>query len=116
MKELSFLDKLNENTYNKVDLPVYIVETQDDWSKLYSNFGHKFMPEIFDTVQMAIREDLLNVPVFKVLFVNNDECVTFVCNRNNFDEALISCIRFFEEIEEFEKCRQALNIIDNEEI
>jgi len=114
MKDLDFLDKLWENTYDEVDMPVFIIERESDWENFNSKFGHKYMPHIFETVQLALREELLVVPVFKVLFVNTEKCITVICKRNNFDEALSRCIKYFEETEEFEKCQTALNMIENE--
>ena len=114
MEGLHFLEKIKENIYCDVNLPVYIVKNKEDWDNFYKKYSYKFIPEIFNTVTMALREDLLTVPIFKILFVNNGKSITLICKRDNFNEALKKCIKYFEETEEFEKCRKALNLIENE--
>jgi hypothetical protein len=114
MKDLEFLHLTYENRYTEVDLPVYIVETQEDWENFNGKYASKFMPTIIDTVKHALDEDFLEVPVFKVLFINTGQSATAVCKRDFFDEALRMSILYFEETEEFEKCRTALNMIEDE--
>lgn len=115
MKGLHFLDNILDDTYKDVDLPVYLIENESDWENFYSKYGDKVMPAILNSITLALREQLLNVPIFKVLFVNTGQCITAICKRSNFDDALLNCIKYFEGTQEYEKCLTALKLINDEE-
>lgn len=112
MEHLEFLDILFEETYDDIDLPVHLILKENDYEKIYSNFSFKIMPNIFERVQFALREDLLVVPIFKILFVDTGKSITVTCKRNNFDTALTNCIEYFEETQEYEKCQNALKMLE----
>lgn len=114
MNGLHFLDNAIDDTYNKVDLPVYMIEKESQWEDFYSVFGHKVMPNILESVNLALHEELLAIPIFKVLFVNTGQCLTAVCKRDKFDIALSNCIKYFEGTQEYEKCQIALKMIKDE--
>lgn len=116
MENLKFIEQVWDDSYDDMDLPVYILMPRDDeWEKFKETYSRKYMPHILESIGLALREDLLKVPVFKVLFITSGETMTAAINRNDFDEALQHCIDYFTETEEYEKCAIAHKLINNEE-
>jgi hypothetical protein len=113
MKTLEFTEYCANDEYLDVVLPSYVIRDPSVVEMFYNNNIEKINGDLFDAVNIALKEDLLQVPVFRLLVLTHYEIVLIV-KRENFDNVLQKCLTYFEEKEEYEKCQTALNMIQNE--
>lgn len=114
MDELLFLKKYWDDRYAELDLPVYTLVTFQEFDNFIKGNPHKIAPLIFDQVKLAINEDLIQVPIFKVFFQATALILTVCIERNYFDESLEYTIEYFKGTEDYERCSEALKLIRDE--
>jgi len=95
-----------------IDVPIFFLNSKEEARDFYKNNKLKVALLSFNAIKVAMTNDLIEIPVLK--FNANNIIIVISLYRKEFDKILRSCIKVFEEFEEFEKCTEALNIINTD--
>jgi len=93
-------------------LKVYDLYSKDDIQTFYKNYKEEITNEIYDAIVVMMKENLLQIPVFK--FNIGGRIARISVTRDNIDIILKECIATYEETENYERCSQALKLINNQ--
>jgi hypothetical protein len=115
MEDLNFTDYITDNAYSNIELPVFLVKDENEANSFYVNNKDKLIEIFIKNISMALQEDLLVVPLFKILLVHlGSKYLTVTLKRDNFNNVLHKCLDYFHETEQYERCTYILNLINNE--
>lgn len=67
----------------------------------------------FEAIKKALKEDVLYMPVMKII-VHDLPVAVVTVKRDNFNESLSKCLKHFEEDEQYEKCAEIIKILRND--
>lgn len=95
--------------YDQVNLPVYHLYSGDDVKLFYENNKAKITNEVFDGIKFMLREQLIEYPVFKLDI--GGRMARILITRDKIDLLLEECIKNYEEVEDYERCASALELI-----
>lgn len=93
-------------------LKVYDLYSKEDIQSFYEKYKEEITNEIFDVIVIMMRENLLEMPVFKFNIGGRIARISVV--RDKIDELLKECIATYETTENYERCSQALKLINNQ--
>lgn len=113
-KELSFLTYITDNAYEYTDIPTITIGSNDDTEKWLKTHKKIIVTYIKRMSNYALIEGLLKVPIFKLYFTEiSGQIVTIILERNNIDIALLYCVEYHQELEEYEECAELMKIIND---
>jgi hypothetical protein len=98
--------------YGTEGLKTFFLEDIDEAENFYKNHKYEVAELSFNAIKYGMRLDLIQVPVFRFNICGRMASVNL--KRSNFDQSLRACIAVFEESEEYEKCHEALSIINSD--
>lgn len=115
MEDLSFTDYITDNAYNELELPVFLVKDENEAKSFYVNNRSKLIEIFIKNIKLALEDDLLVVPVFKLLFAyQGAKYITVTLKRDSFDATLQECLNYFHETEQYERCSEIIKLLNNE--
>jgi hypothetical protein len=115
MEDLHFADYVTDNAYNHLMLPVFLVKSESEANSFYRDNIGKLVEIFISNIKMALHDDLLVVPLFKLLFAHmGSKYVTVTLKRDKFDDMLNQCLEYFHETEQYERCSEIVKLINNE--
>jgi hypothetical protein len=115
MDDLFFADYVTDNYYNELELPVFLVKDENEANSFYNNNKSKLVEIFISNIKMALQDDLLVVPAFKLLFAyQGAKYITVTLKRDKFDIILQQCLNYFHETEQYERCTELVKLINNE--
>jgi len=98
--------------YDQVNLPVYHLYSEDDVKTFYENNKMKITTDVFDGIKFMLREQLIEYPVFKLDI--GGRIARILITREKIDLLLQECIKNYEQIEEYEKCADAVKLLGDQ--
>lgn len=114
MENLHFTDYVTDNAYSKLELPVFIINNEEQAKSFYNDNKQQLIDIFIKNIRMSLEEDLITVPVFNLFFLyGGGKYITVVIKRCNFDNILNNFLEYYQETEQYEKCQQILDLINN---
>jgi hypothetical protein len=115
MENLNFADYITDNAYSELELPVFLIKDENEANSFYINNIGKLVEIFIKSIKMALNDDLLVVPLFKLLFsYQGAKYITLILKRDKFDNVLQKCLDYFHETEQYERCTEIIKLINNE--
>jgi len=68
-----------------------------------------------DAIKRAVKEDLLYMPIMK-LIIHQIPVAVITVYRENFDESLRKCLMHFQEAEYYEQCAEIVKLLNDERL
>ena len=87
------------------------VNDYDDIDKFLKNEKGKFFTEIISSIKRAWKEKLTEIIVVQ-FNVGTETLIELSINQNDWSESLHLALYHYESVEEYEKCTQIQNMID----
>lgn len=98
--------------YGNIQLKIFYIDDKADAEPFYIKNKKEVSELAFAAIKNGIAFDLLEVTAFRFNICGRMASVNI--KRDNFDKTLQKCIEVFEEYEEYEKCCEALKIINSD--
>lgn len=116
MDDLFFADYVTDNYYNELELPVFLVKDENEANNFYNTNKGKLVEIFISNIKMALQDDLLVVPVFKLLFAHQGaKYITVTLKRDKFNTILNECLIYFHDTEQYERCTEIVKLISTDE-
>ena len=119
---LKFTKYITDDRFNSVVIPEIFLESIRDAKDIINKNEYLVYNQLYEGIKYAIENDLLTVPILRLmlpkpengtfLFKNVMSPFTIIINRDKFNEALQYCLKYYECIEEYEKCAIIIKLIN----
>tara|TARA_Y100000401_G_scaffold113376_1_gene113971 strand:+ start:372 stop:683 length:312 start_codon:yes stop_codon:yes gene_type:complete len=85
-------------------VPTIIINTEEEEENLLTNNRHHIHSEIVKNIDHAYENDIENLTLFKIINNLRDYTMVLMVDKENWDESLEKCVKYFVSIEDYEMC------------